>query len=121
MKSNFMVKNPLSSLVMPAMGALFLSWLMSIAGYLTDVSFVSLFLAIGMSLHWPVIGWVYGSKTYYIHAVSRVAIVTILWFILPEYRFTVIPIVVAIIYFVTLFGLKYETKLAVNDTRMLYT
>ncbi len=115
LNSNLMVKGPLSSLVMPAMTSMFLSWPMIIAGYLTDISLVPLFLAIGMSLHWPVIGWVYGSNTCFIHAISRVAIVTILWFGLPEYRFTVIPVVVSIIYLVTIFGLKNEVKKAADN------
>ncbi len=109
-KSDLLAKNALSSLAMPAMTAMFLSWPMIIVGYTTDVSTVPLMLAIGMSLHWPVIGWMYGSKACLIHAISRVALVTILWFALPDYRFTVLPIVVSLIYFITIFALKNEVK-----------
>jgi hypothetical protein len=110
MKSNLMLKAPLSGVVMPAMTAMFLSWPMIIAGYVTDFSLVPLFLAIGMTLHWPVIGWMYGSKTCIAHAISRVVVVTAIWFALPEQRFTLLPVAVSIIYFITIFGLKLEVK-----------
>lgn len=113
--ANLMVKGPLSGLVLPAMTSMFLSWPMIIAGYLTDVSLVPLLLTIGMSLHWPAIGWMYGSKTCLIHAISRVALVTLLWFALPEYRFTVIPLVVSLIYLITIFGLKSEVRKAARS------
>ena len=113
--ANLMIKGPLSGLVLPAMTSMFLSWPMIISGYLTDVSLVPLLLAIGMSLHWPVIGWMYGSKVCLIHAISRVAIVTILWFVLPGYRFTLIPMGVSIIYLITIFGLKNEVKKAAHS------
>jgi hypothetical protein len=57
LKSDILAKSPLSSLILPAMTAMFLRWPMIIAGYLTNVSLVQLILAIGMSLHWPAIGW----------------------------------------------------------------
>ena len=70
LKSNLLVKHPLASVVMPAMMAMFLSWPMTIAGFVIDVSLVPLCLAIGMSLHWPVIGWMYGNKSCFIHRIS---------------------------------------------------
>lgn len=106
--SNIMLKAPLSGLVMPAMTAMFLSWPMTIAGYLTDTQLVPLFLAIGMSLHWPVIGWMYGSITCTFHAILRVALVTVLWFLEPTERFTLIPLLVSLLYLITVFGLKKE-------------
>ncbi len=95
LNSNLMVKGPLSGLALHAMTSIFLSWPMIIIGYHTDVSLTPLFLAIGMSLHWPVIGWMYACKACLIHAITRVSSVTILWFVLPEYRYTIIPDVVS--------------------------
>ncbi len=116
LKSNIMAKGPLTSLVMPAMTAMFLSWGMIIPGYLADVSLTPLFIAIGMSLHWPVIGWMYGSKTCLAHAISRVVLVTLIWFALPEYRFTLIPLLVSLIYLITIFGLKKEVLKIKSNT-----
>lgn len=112
LKSNLMLKRPLSSLVMPAMTAMFLTWPMIITGYFSDVAVVPLFLAIGMSLHWPAIGWMYNSKSCMIHAIFRVAIVTGLWFTLPGYRFTIIPLTVSIIYLLTIFSVRNELRKA---------
>ena len=33
-------------------------------------------LAIGMTLHWPIIGWAYASRVCYAHAIARIAVVT---------------------------------------------
>ena len=114
LKANLMVKTPLSSLIFPAMVSMFLIWPIIIAGYLTSISLVPLFLAIGMSLHWPAIGWMYGSRVCLIHAIIRVGLVTIIWFALPDYRFTAIPILVSLIYLFTIWGLKQEVRKAAS-------
>ncbi len=112
LKSNILAKGPLSTLIMPAIAAMFLSWPMIIAGYITDVHLTPLLVAIGMSLHWPVIGWVYGSKVCLAHAILRGLIVTLLWFSFPELRFITIPWAVSIIYLITVLGLKKEVQVA---------
>lgn len=72
-KSNLMVKTtPLSKLIFPAMLAMLLSLPITVAVTFVNVSLVPLTLGIGMSLHWPVIGWMYNSKTCLLHALVRV-------------------------------------------------
>lgn len=112
LKANLNAKSPFSSLAMPAVASMFLSWPLIIAGFMTDPMLVPLFLAIGMSLHWPAIGWMYGSEVCMFHALVRVILVSILWYFLPEMRFTVIPLVVSGIYVVTIFGMRREINAA---------
>jgi hypothetical protein len=108
MKSNLMVSSPLSSLFFPALTSMFLSYPVSMIAALTNIAIAPLAFAIGMSLHWPVIGWVYGTKVCLYHAVVRVVLVTACWLEFPESRFVLIPFLVAAIYLVTVIGLHRE-------------
>ena len=63
---------------------------------------ISLILAVGMSIHWPVIGWSYGRTALYsAHAISRAVIPTALWLLFPDERLTWLPLSVSAIYLVT--------------------
>lgn len=110
LKADLMVKSPISSLFFPAFAAMVLSLPITIAVAYVDLQLVPLTLAIGMSLHWPVIGWMYNSKSCLIHAIVRVFLVTVIWFVFPEFRFTFLPIMVSLLYLFTIFGIKYELK-----------
>ena len=112
MKANLSAKSPFASLAMPAVASMFLSWPMTIAAFMTDVTLVPMFLAIGMSLHWPAIGWMYGSEVCMFHALIRVIAVSGLWFFFPPVSFTVIPIFVAILYLLTMIGMRREINAA---------
>ncbi len=89
-----------------------------IATSLTNKTAVALDLAIGMSLHWPTIGWLYGSRTSLLHAPVRAALVSICWFSLPDSPYTVLPFMVAGVYLVSVWGLKREVALARQRTLM---
>lgn len=65
-----------------------------------------LILAIGMSIHWPVIGWTYGRTLLYTaHAVSRAIVCFILWNWFPTTRFTLLPLAVCVIYLATVLAI----------------
>lgn len=110
LKSDLMVKSPLSGIVFPALLAMFMSWPITIAAAYSNLELVPLTLAIGMALHWPIIGWMYNCKSCLVHALVRVVLVTAVWFMMPEYRFTLLPILVSIIYFITIIGIKMELR-----------
>ena len=115
LKANLSAKSPFTSLAMPAIASMFLSWPMIIAAFLTDLSLVPLFLAIGMALHWPAIGWMYGSEVCMFHALVRVVLVSILWYFVPDLRFILIPLVVCGLYLITIIGMRRE----VNEAKLL--
>ena len=55
-----------------------------------------LIVAIGMSQHWPIIGWSYGKPGLYgAHAVVRAIGAFVIWNWLPDGRFTLLPFWVA--------------------------
>lgn len=75
--------------------AVMLCWPLIFAANSIDPSLSPLMLAVGMSLHWPIIGWSYGRLGLFTaHAVIRVAGCSAVWFALPEERFVLIPLVV---------------------------
>lgn len=112
LKSNGMVKSPLTSVLFPTLIAMLLHWAFNIVALQVDPEMVPITLGIGMSLHWPVIGWMYNSKTCLGHAIIRAILVTVAWFLFPELRFTLIPMIIVGVYLLSIFGLKYEVGLA---------
>lgn len=109
LRSPFMKsKSPLSGVTFAAITAINLLWpihILLIGGF---PEAAPLTLAIGMSLHWPIIGWSYHSRTCLIHALVRVAAVTVIWYGFPDLRLTGIPFVVAALYLFAAAGLKWE-------------
>ena len=115
LKSNVMISTPLTSLTGPALISMLMFWPLAIAGSSTNVSFFPLALAVGMGMHWPVIGWMYGKKVYLFHGVARALGATMLWYVFPDQRFVLIPAFVSIIYLITIFGIKREVNLALKE------
>ena len=111
-KSNLMVKNPLSGLIPYALFSMMLSWGIIIPASSIDKSLVPLCLAIGMSIHWPIIGWLYDSKACQLHALLRTIVVVTCWYTLPGLRFTLLPLLVSVLYALTVIGLTIEVAQA---------
>ena len=53
-------RTPVSDVIFPAMGSMLLFWPMAFAAYSNYPQLVPLILAIGLSIMWPVVGWMYG-------------------------------------------------------------
>ncbi|HTU12838.1 MAG TPA: hypothetical protein VMG08_18250 [Allosphingosinicella sp.] len=69
-------------------------------GYAPEL--VPLIVAVGMSQHWPVIGWSYGKPALYsAHAVIRALGAAAIWVWLPDGRLTLLPFWVAAVYLAT--------------------
>lgn len=98
-------KSPLSRPVIYSVLAINLLWPAHIAIILNAPQIAPLSLAIGMALHWPVIGWVYGSSFGIAHALARTAAAAAIWYALPELRFNALPGAMAVIYLVTVIWL----------------
>lgn len=111
-KNNFMKdKGIVDSVLLPTFISMLLFWPMLIAAIKTEPELVTLILAIGMSLHWPVIGWSYGrSALFSAHAIFRALIVLFLWFYVPDARLTWLPLSVGIIYLITVLAIFLDVK-----------
>jgi hypothetical protein len=95
-------KSAAIDVLFPTFASMLLFWPIAISAFWTYPQIVPLVLAIGMSIHWPVIGWQYARTTIYVtHAVVRAVVCFILWNWLPSSRFTVLPGAVSAIYLLT--------------------
>ncbi len=103
-RNNFMSdRTAVSDAIVPAFASMLIFWPIAISAWWTYPPIVPLVLAIGMSIHWPVIGWLYGRTALFTtHAVVRAIVCFILWNWFPSTRFSLMPLVVAFIYLATI-------------------
>ena len=95
-------RTAVSDLLFPAFTSMMLFWPIVISAWWAYPPLVPLILGIGMSIHWPVIGWTYGRTAIYTaHAVVRAIACFVLWNWFPSTRFTVLPFAVSAIYLAT--------------------
>jgi hypothetical protein len=102
--ANILVKSPLSGAILPAfVSMLTATWSITISAFLTFPTLVPLTLAIGLALHWPAIGWLYGRTILYSgHLIVRTAAVLFIWFGMPDARLTLLPAAVSAVYLFTM-------------------
>lgn len=102
---NFMQdKTAVTDALFPAFASMLLFWPIAISAWWVYPELVPLVLGIGMSIHWPIIGWMYGrTGIYTAHAVIRAIACFVLWNRWPSSRFTVLPFAVSAIYLATVF------------------
>jgi hypothetical protein len=97
--------------LLPAFVSMLIFWPIAFAAYGTAPQLVPLVLAIGMSHHWPVIGWSYGKTGLYsAHAIVRAIGALLIWAWLPEGRFTLLPFFVAAVYVGTVIAILAAAK-----------
>jgi len=83
----------------PAFTAMLLFYAIAFPAYAYAPELVPLIVAVGMSQHWPVIGWSYGKPALYsAHAVIRALGALAIWVWLPGDRTTLLPFWVAFVY-----------------------
>jgi hypothetical protein len=104
-------KTATGDVLLPTFVSMFLFWPMLVAALWTSPALAPLILAIGMSIHWPVIGWSYGKTALYsAHAIVRALAVFTIWVWLPEGRLTVLPLSVCAIYVGTVVAILIEVE-----------
>ena len=104
-------KTAVSDVLLPTFVSMLLFWPMLGAAIWTEPQLAPLILAIGMSLHWPVIGWSYGRTALYTaHALVRAALAFAIWTWMPEARFTLLPLSVAVVYLATVAAILVDVR-----------
>ncbi|MDR2212012.1 MAG: hypothetical protein LBE21_00080 [Pseudomonadales bacterium] len=104
----FSNNNALGKLVgISHMGAIGLSFPIVLASFLYFPAALLLVMAILYSVDFPVMSWVFGSKIFWLHAALRTALVTLIWFTLPELRVPLIPITVALAYLLSIIAIPF--------------
>lgn len=95
-------KSAVTSVLVPTFIGMLLFWPMLVAAAQVAPELISIILAIGMSIHWPVIGWSYGRTFLFsAHAIVRAIVCLFIWLQYPDERLTWLPVSVAIIYLAT--------------------
>lgn len=112
LKNDFMKdRTAVSSLLFPAFCGMLLFFPMLFAALSVAPSLAPLMLAIGMSMHWPVIGWTYGKTGIYTtHAIVRAVACFAIWMWLPEGRYTLLPAAVALVYVGTVVAIFVDLR-----------
>ena len=104
-------KTATGSVLLPAFVSMLLFWPMIVAAVVEGTADIALvILAIGMSIHWPVIGWSYGRTALFCaHSIVRAFLVITLWLAFPEQRFLFVPLAVAAVYAVTVIAIYIDS------------
>ncbi len=111
LRANMFVKSPLDSMTFPTLLPVMLCFGFSIPAFHSQKDLVPLGLSIGMTMHWPMIGWMYGrTGAFSTHAIVRVLSAVVLWYALPAYRFSLVPLSTGVVYAATFFYLAYDTN-----------
>ncbi len=72
-----------------------------------------------MSVHWPIIGWIYGITPLFVgHAIVRAVMVTAIWILFPGHRTTLLPLSVSLVYLGTIPFLLSAVKKADKFIRL---
>ena len=109
---NFMgEKSAVDDAIGPAFIGMLLFWPMAFAAYWTAIALTPLILAIGMAMHWPIIGWTYGRPGLYsAHAIVRALAAFAIWLLFPDQRTTWLPASVSIVYLLTVVAILLDSK-----------
>jgi hypothetical protein len=95
-------KSVVGGLMLPALVGMLLFWPMVVAATWTAPKLSPLILAIGMSMHWPVVGWMYArTPLFSAHAIVRAIACFYIWLAYPDMITTLLPFAVAAVYGVT--------------------
>ena len=109
LKANMFVKSALDSLTFPTLLPVMLCFGFSIPAFHIEPELVPLGLTIGLTVHWPTIGWMYGrTRAFSSHAIIRVLSAVVLWYAFPDLRFSLIPLSTGFVYAATFLYLMYD-------------
>jgi hypothetical protein len=93
-----------------------LFWPIAVAAWWSHPPLVPLVLAIGMAIHWPVIGWTYGRTALFTaHAVVRAVACFAIWQWMPAHRYTLLPLAVSAVYLATVVAILVDSRRAARS------
>ena len=95
-------KNTFDNLFFMTVGMSVLIYAIAIPFFLIDYSSLPLTVGILTGTMWLPFSWIIQHWVGIFHAVIRTAIIVVLWYLLPDYRFSAIPFAIVIIYIITL-------------------
>lgn len=107
-------KNEFDKLFLFTVGQALLAYSIAIPFFIIDYTSLPMSVGILTGLMWVPLSWIINHWVGIFHAVFRTVSVLGLWYLLPEYRFIVIPFAIVLIYIITIGILKNRRK-RMND------
>lgn len=108
--------NPFDALFLYTLVMSLLCFAMAIPFSLQDYTSVPLTIGILSGLMWLPISWIIEHKVGTFHALSRTIGVAFAWFAFPEQRFIAIPIVIVVIYLISIYFLHSRWQQATENS-----
>jgi hypothetical protein len=103
-------KNEFDTLFFFSTGQAILVYSIAIPFFLVDHSSLPLTVGILTGLMWLPFSWIIQHWVGIFHTMARTITIVAFWYLLPEYRFIVIPFSIVIIYIFTLFFIKTRKR-----------
>ena len=105
-------QSAVGDLMLPAFIGMLTFWPIAILAFWSAPELAAPTLAIGMAMHWPVVGWSYGRTALYsAHAIVRAIAVMAIWMLYPDQRLVLIPASVAVIYLATIVAILVDVPI----------
>ena len=106
--------NPLSRLMGLSVLMVNLLWAVHLPLLLGAPRFLPLSLGIGLGIHWIVYSWIIQHPVGLVHAILRTGLVVGAWSALPTHRLLAVPVVIVIVYLISLVLMARRTILIAN-------
>ncbi len=106
-------KNTFDKLFFFTVAQSILVYAIAIPFFLIDYTSLPLTVGILTGTMWFPFSWIINHWVGIFHAVSRTGIILILWYALPDYRFSAIPFAIVVIYVITIFILRNRKQISV--------
>jgi len=103
-------KNEFDKLFLFTLGQAVLVYSIAIPFFIIDYSSLPLTVGILTGLMWLPFSWIIKHWIGIFHAIVRTVSILVLWYLFPEYRFSVIPFAIVLIYIVTIIILMKRKK-----------
>jgi hypothetical protein len=107
-------KNEFDTLFFFTVAQALMVYSLAIPFFLIDSSSLPMTVGILTGLMWLPFSWIIKHWVGVFHAVVRTLLVLLFWYLLPEYRFIIIPFVIVTIYIITLIILKRRNVLLIK-------
>ena len=91
-----------------------LVWCIAIPFWMMEPSSLPLSAGILAGLMWVPMSWMLQHWVGLFHAIARSILVVLAWFLLPGHRFTAIPVVIVVVYLVSIYALAARKLPAPN-------
>ena len=103
-------KNEFDTLFLYTVGQAVLAYAIAIPFFLTDYTSLPFTVGILTGTMWLPFSWIVRHWVGLFHALTRTVLLVVLWYLLPDHRFTVIPFSVVGIYLITLWILSKRER-----------